>query len=40
MDELKSKLRHILKIWRVKDTDVKVINDIIAKKLNIIVDAE
>lgn len=40
MDELKSKLRHILKIWRVKDTDVKVINDTIAKKLNIIVDAE
>lgn len=38
MDALKSKLRHVLKVWKISDTDVKVINEQIAKDKNIIVD--
>lgn len=36
MDELKSELRHVLKIWRIKDTEVKVINEKTAKEWHII----
>lgn len=36
LDELKSKLRHVLKIWKIKDTEVKVINEKTAKEWHII----
>lgn len=40
MDALKSKVRHLLKVWRIKDTSVKVINETIAKDWHVIADFE
>lgn len=40
MDALKSELRHILKLWRIKDINVKVLNETIAKDKGIITDFE
>lgn len=40
MDALKSEIRHLLIVWKIKDTSVKVINETIAKDWNIITDFE
>lgn len=37
MDALKSKVRHLLKVWRIEDTSVKVINETIAKDWHVVV---
>ncbi len=39
-DALKSQLRHVLKVWNVKDVAVKVINEKIAKQKGLISDFE
>lgn len=38
MDALKSEVRHLLKLWNIKDTSVKVINETIAKDWGVIID--
>ncbi|MCM1078816.1 MAG: hypothetical protein NC344_04165 [Bacteroidales bacterium] len=38
MDALKGRVKHVLRLWRIKETSVKVINETIAKDWNMITD--